>query len=54
MVRVSTYCIKKRIEQIEKEKLEQLLKEGYSKTKKVDKKLTQEFESVDLENWDEY
>lgn len=47
-------CIKKRMEQIEKEKLKQLLKEGYSMTKKEDKELTQEFEFVDLKNWDEY
>jgi len=47
-------CIRKRIEQIEKEKLQNLLTEGYKNTKSESVELAKEFEIVDLEGWDEY
>jgi len=44
-------CIRHRIKQIEKENL---LKEGYKNTKMESIALAKEFESIDLEGWDEY
>ena len=49
-----TECIRQRIQQIEKEKLQELLKEGYENTKSESAALAREFEQVDLEGWDEY
>ena len=47
-------CIRKRIQQIEKERLGNLLREGYESTKSEGLALAEEFEPVDLEGWDEY
>ena len=47
-------CIKKRIEQIEKEKLLNLLKEGYKNAKGEGLELAKEFESMDIKGWDDY
>lgn len=49
-----TECIRQRIEQIKKEKLQELLKEGYKNNKSESITITKEFESIDLEGWDEY
>ena len=43
-----------RIKQKQKEKLDELLIEGYKAAKKENLDLTKEFEAVDLEGWDEY
>ena len=47
-------AIRQRIEQLKKEKLEQILEEGYRANKKESQALTREFEAIDLEGWDEY
>ena len=47
-------AIKQRIEQKQKEKLEQILEEGYRVAGKENITLTKEFEAADLEGWDEY
>ena len=47
-------CIRQRTEQIEKEKLKNLLKEGYESTQFESLAVAKEFELVDLEGWDEY
>lgn len=46
--------IEERCKMIEKQKLTQLLSEGYQKIKAEGVSITQEFESSDLEGWDEY
>ena len=47
-------AVRHKIEQKEKEEMENLLVEGYQATAKESLILTKEFESVDLEGWDEY
>ena len=47
-------AVEMRIKQKQKEKLDKLLEEGYRATKKESLALSREFESVDLEGWDEY
>ena len=46
--------IRLRIEQVERGKLNELLKEGYKNTKSEALALTKEFDPIDLEGWDEY
>jgi len=47
-------AIKLRIGQLKEKKLEALLAEGYKATKNEGLEITQEFEAVDIENWDGY
>jgi metal-responsive CopG/Arc/MetJ family transcriptional regulator len=47
-------AVKQRIEQKEKEEMEQRLIEGYKATAKENRALTREFEDADLEGWDDY
>jgi len=47
-------ALKQRIIQKEKEDLDKLLAEGYKATSKESSDIAKEFESVDLEGWDEY
>ena len=47
-------AVKQRIEQKEKEELEKILEEGYRATARENLAITKEFESADLESWDEY
>jgi len=47
-------AIRQKIEQKEKEEMEKLLIEGYQATAKESRALTEEFESADLEGWDDY
>jgi len=47
-------AIRQKIEQKEKEEMEKLLIEGYQATAKESRALTKEFESADLEGWDDY
>lgn len=47
-------AIKMRIRQLEAKKMAALLTEGYQATKNEGLKITKEFETADLENWDEY
>jgi len=46
--------LQQRIERIQHEKLQKMLEEGYKTRKKESHSLAKEFESVDLEGWDEY
>ncbi|RKY54574.1 MAG: hypothetical protein DRP89_04820 [Candidatus Neomarinimicrobiota bacterium] len=46
--------IEERCKKIEKQRLTQLLSEGYQKNKAEGASITREFESSDLEGWDEY
>jgi len=46
--------LRKRIQEIEEQKLQQLLQEGYKARKKESQSIAREFESADLEAWDEY
>jgi len=47
-------AIQERIERQKKEKLEELLIEGYQARKDENMKLSSDFEIADLEGWDEY
>ena len=47
-------AIQQKIEQIQKQELENLLEEGYRATAKESLDLAKEFESVDLKGWDDY
>ncbi|MCD4744337.1 MAG: type II toxin-antitoxin system HicB family antitoxin [Desulfobacteraceae bacterium] len=47
-------AITMRIRQLEAKKMEALLTEGYQATKNEGLEITKEFETADLENWDEY
>ena len=46
--------LRKRIQEIEEQKLQQLLQEGYKTRKKESQSIAREFEPADLEGWDEY
>ena len=46
--------LRKRIQEIEEQKLQQLLEEGYKARKKESQSMAKEFEHADLEGWDEY
>ncbi len=47
-------AIRLRIGQLKEKKMEELLAEGYQATKSEGLEITQAFEAVDIENWDEY
>jgi metal-responsive CopG/Arc/MetJ family transcriptional regulator len=47
-------AVRQKIEQKEKEEIEKLLEEGYRAVVKNRFALTKEFESADLEGWDDY
>ncbi|MEE8552076.1 MAG: ribbon-helix-helix protein, CopG family [Desulfobacterales bacterium] len=47
-------AIRQQIEQIKKRELENLLEEGYRASAKESLDHAKEFESVDLEGWDDY
>ncbi len=47
-------AVRQKIEQKEKDEMEKLLIEGYQSAAKESRALTKEFESVDLEGWDDY
>ena len=47
-------AVKQRIEKKEKEELKKILEEGYRATARENLAITKEFESADLEGWDEY
>ena len=46
--------LRKRIQEIEEQKLQQMLEEGYKARKRESQSIAKEFEPVDLEGWDEY
>ena len=47
-------AVRQKIQQIEKEKLDALLAEGYQASKQESIELVKEFEGIDIEGWDEY
>jgi metal-responsive CopG/Arc/MetJ family transcriptional regulator len=49
-----TETLKERIERIQNEELQKMLEEGYKARKQESQSITEEFESADLEGWDEY
>ncbi len=46
--------LKEKIERIQNEELQEILEEGYKVRKQESQSIAEEFESVDLEGWDEY
>ncbi len=46
--------LRKRIQEIEEQKLQQMLEEGYKARKRESQAIAREFEPADLEGWDEY
>jgi metal-responsive CopG/Arc/MetJ family transcriptional regulator len=49
-----TETLKERIESIQNEELQKKLEEGYKVRKQESQSIAEEFESADLEGWDEY
>jgi len=47
-------ALKHRIEEIQRERVQKALEEGYKARKEESHLITKEFEAVDLEGWDEY
>ncbi len=47
-------AVERHLETLKKQELEALLEEGYKVTRQEALCITKEFESVDLEGWDEY
>ena len=47
-------AVRKNIEQLQKEKTDKLLEEGYKASCQESLSITKEFETIDLESWDEY
>jgi len=47
-------AVRQKIEQKDKDEMEKLLIEGYQAVAKESLALTKEFESADLEGWDDY
>jgi metal-responsive CopG/Arc/MetJ family transcriptional regulator len=52
--RFITETLRQRIERIQNEELQKLLEEGYKATNEESLAITKEFNSIDLEGWDEY
>lgn len=47
-------AIRGKIKELEKQKLENLLIEGYKASSKKSKIINKDYKYIDLENWDEY
>jgi metal-responsive CopG/Arc/MetJ family transcriptional regulator len=47
-------AVQQKIQQIEKDKLDTLLAEGYQASKQDSIELVNEFEGIDIEGWDDY
>lgn len=47
-------AVMQKIQQIEKQRLEALLAEGYQASKQDSIELVKEFEGIDIEGWDDY
>ena len=52
--RFITETLKERVKKIEKDKLQKILEEGYKRRKEESLSISRDFESIDLEGWDEY
>jgi len=46
--------LKERVKKIEEDKLQKMLEEGYKRRKEESLSVSRDFESIDLEGWDEY
>jgi metal-responsive CopG/Arc/MetJ family transcriptional regulator len=46
--------LKERVNKIKEDKLHKMLEEGYKKRKEESLSISRDFESIDLEGWDEY
>ena len=46
--------LKERVKKIEEDKLQKMLEEGYKRRKEENLSISRDFESIDLEGWDEY
>jgi metal-responsive CopG/Arc/MetJ family transcriptional regulator len=49
-----TEALKQKIEKIQHENLQKVLEEGYKVRKQESHSIAKEYESIDLEGWDEY
>ena len=47
-------ALKERVKKIEEDKLQKMLEEGYKRRKEESLSISRDFESIDLEGWDEY
>ena len=47
-------ALRKRIGEIQEQELNKILEEGYKSRRQESLSITKDFESVDLEGWDEY
>lgn len=47
-------AVKRRIQEVRQQEMNRLLEEGYKAESKESQSLAKEFESADLEGWDEY
>lgn len=47
-------AVKRRIMDLENDRVQKEMAEGYRATRKEDEELTKEFEAADLEDWDDY
>ena len=47
-------AVRENIAQLQKEKTDKLLEEGYKVSRQESLSITREFETIDLEGWDEY
>jgi metal-responsive CopG/Arc/MetJ family transcriptional regulator len=46
--------LKDRVKEIEEDKLQKMLEEGYERRKEESLSISRDFETIDLEGWDEY
>ena len=46
--------LKNRVKEIEEDKLQKMLEEGYERRKEESLSISRDFETIDLEGWDEY
>ena len=49
-----TETLKERVKRIEEDKLQKMLEEGYERRKEESLSISRDFETIDLEGWDEY
>jgi len=47
-------ALKERVKKIEEDKLQKMLEEGYKRRKEESLSISRDFESIDLDGWDEY
>lgn len=50
--RFIAHAVQEKLERIKKEKLEELLREGYQATSQEDKRTNEEWEPISLEGWE--